>query len=200
MRDLDLTLDRNYINPDNIKKFRLFIKTNLPAVIKPFIELATGYANGYKKIFDTAKLICEDIPLEILETPNISTIIQGGEYTAENIIKKFEVDKFFTGQYYLQKIEWLKDKIHECLPEQGEKKLEDLKWIKQFIFCITGKEGITATTQLIFRPKELEPDELEYYVAHTCFSTLDIPNGEITKEEFFKKLNITLSETEFTME
>ena len=79
------------------------------------------------------------------------------------------------------------------LPENEKPNSEDLAWIKQFIFCITAKEGINATSKLIFTPSRQT-----MCIAHTCFSTMDIPIEKSDKNTFFNLLQYTLNETEFT--
>jgi len=60
-----------------------------------------------------------------------------------------------------EKIEFLKRKIRE---------VEDVAWIKRFLFAVTGSENVTSTTDIRILPTTYPG----YTRAHTCTQTLDV--------------------------
>ena len=84
-----------------------------------------------------------------------------------------------------QKIEWIKEKIHEELADPEK------TWIKSFLKCVTGQSVIPT------RNIEIRGSHDTLCRAHTCFCQLDLPQDHTSKEVFFERVELLMAEEEF---
>jgi hypothetical protein len=132
-----------------------------------------SYDTSEAYVYETAKIIAGEITSgDLLNDPIIySNKLQGvSRLEAQYIIDKFDTSNLH-GRTRLDKIEAIKNKLRELLPDDADRNLENIEWVKKFILLITGMYNLTDNTRLKFT--DSNDDSIN---AHTCFSRLDIPS------------------------
>ena len=70
----------------------------------------------------------------------------------------------------------------------------DEKWLKDFVFSITGSYKLAINTEI-----KINPSFRNAFKIHTCFNTLDLPLDEINSmsdDNFLDALNIVIEKPE----
>ena len=84
---------------------------------------------------------------------------------------------------------YIPDRVRTLILNKIDK--SDEKWLKDFVFSITGSYELSINTKITINPSFKNAFEI-----HTCFNTLDLPLDEINSisdDNFLDALNIVIN-------
>lgn len=135
-------------------------------IINSFLRPAQGFTKGMTGIFKET-LFSQD-------SKTLSLSIQGQTVSSELLLNALIIKD--NGEVFLQKVDWLKEKIHSS----------DKEWQLHFLKAITGKTSMSVGIKINIKKSWREGYVFE---CHTCFNSIDFPNVEMEKEAFLSSLD-----------
>lgn len=135
-------------------------------IIQSFLRPAQGFTKGMTESFKEA-ILSQD-------SKTLSLSIQGQAVSSELLLGALVIKD--NGDIFLQKVDWLKEKIHSS----------DKEWQLHFLKAITGKTSMSPGVEINVKKSWRDGYAFE---CHTCFNSIDLPSIEMEKEAFLGSLD-----------
>jgi hypothetical protein len=140
------------------------------AIVQEYMNAAKAFFNGTTDAFKEQ--------LQTLSPIALLRSIQGHPISIENLLASLKCKG--RNPNLIKKFEWLQQEMATSSDERR----------KEFVKAVTGKTTIGPGT--IIEIKESWRDGTVFEI-HTCFNSLDVPKGEMTKEDFLAGLELSIN-------
>jgi hypothetical protein len=137
----------------------------------PYLEAAKAFYLGTTSAFKDK--------IQRMEPAALCTSVQGEAITNEGVLRVIH----FEGDLGEQE-QWLREKIQTA----------DGAWLKQFVRVITGREAIAPGMSI-----KIKRCWREVFEVHTCFNSLDLPPGDMSKEDFLEGLDAAIADEKYNI-
>lgn len=153
----------------------------------PFKRLQVAKSQ-IKAFINPARILFESLSEEVKQfihtssPKKIASVIQGQKVSKEALIKSLVLRE--NSVELRQKLEWLHEKIQQSRHD----------WREAFVFSVTGNQFLIPGGIIhVFNGPEAA------FEIHTCFNSIHLPSGVISKQQFFEALDIVIRDSGYNI-
>jgi hypothetical protein len=150
----------------------LLAKSHIKTYIHPAQKL-------FEALSDECKAFLKDTSARVL-----AAHVQGKKATAEALIRALFINEEIALKGLLQKVEWLKEKITSSNDQ----------WREAFVFTITGNNFLSPGIRI-----NIKNSSQELFEVHTCFNSIDLPKGKMSKIRFLEGIDSILQDPSYNV-